>query len=438
VVNRLLGRLRRGSGANWTLADQILVSGANFITTVIAARWLGIEAFGWFAFCLIQLLILRSLQTALIISPMLSIGPKFEGNHQRPYFTAVLVQQLILAGTLSAIVLAVGWGAGLFLDSWAAQQATLPLALLALTDQMQEFCRRGFYAMRRQRVAFLTDTLTYGGRMIGLWIWLHALHRDGASDALWVMTGTNALAPVLGFLVLYRWEWDSAVFKQVLRRHWHFSKWLGAGFLVEAIASNVFYLVAGAVLGVAALGIMRASQNVLGAANVLLQALANLIPVEASRTYSMGGRPALMRYTARALAISVGGTLVVALVASAAPEFWLTLLYGDKIAGYGFMIYWQSAVVLATATALPLRAAFQTMENTRPLFFSKLAQEGFAVSSAYALAAWFGLNGTMLGQVVALTIPVVVLIWMLRRGRENSPVSNMGDERECAVRTGGV
>jgi Na+-driven multidrug efflux pump len=67
-----------------------------------------------------------------------------------------------------------------------------------------------------------------------------------------------------------------------------------------------------------------------------------------------------------------------------------------------------------------------------------LAQEGFAVSSAYALAAWFGLNGTMLGQVVALTIPVVVLIWMLRRGRENSPVSNMGDERECAVRTGGV
>ena len=208
--------------------------------------------------------------------------------------------------------------------------------------------------------------------------------------------------------------------------------------MAEAIASNVFYLVAGAVLGVATVGIMRASQNVLGAANVWLQALANLIPVEASRIFSMSGRPALTRYTAKALAIAVGGTLVIAIVASAAPEFWLTLLYGDNLAGYGFMIYWQSAVVLATAAALPLRAAFQTMENTRPLFFSKLAQEGFAVSSAYALATWFGLNGTMLGQVVALTIPVVVLSWMLRRGRENSTGSSLENERECAVRTGGI
>ena len=39
----------RFSYINWALADQAIVSGASFITTVLIARYLGMEEFGRFA-----------------------------------------------------------------------------------------------------------------------------------------------------------------------------------------------------------------------------------------------------------------------------------------------------------------------------------------------------------------------------------------------------
>src|ERR1700679_2383760 len=69
--------LRVSSGREvWALSDQALVSGANFLTFALLARALGVSEFGVFALSWAMVLLANSVQMALIVSPMMSVGPK--------------------------------------------------------------------------------------------------------------------------------------------------------------------------------------------------------------------------------------------------------------------------------------------------------------------------------------------------------------------------
>ena len=68
--------LTRYSQINWALADQAMVSGVNFLTAILLARYLGIEEFGRFALAWMVVLFIVNIQYAMIIAPMMSIDPE--------------------------------------------------------------------------------------------------------------------------------------------------------------------------------------------------------------------------------------------------------------------------------------------------------------------------------------------------------------------------
>src|SRR3989339_1774999 len=68
---------------NWALADQAMVSGVNFLTGILLARYLGLEEYGRFTLAWMAVLLCNSFQQAGIIAPMMSIGPK-----QKNFFQA--------------------------------------------------------------------------------------------------------------------------------------------------------------------------------------------------------------------------------------------------------------------------------------------------------------------------------------------------------------
>ncbi len=99
-MNHLIKIIKQHSHLNWTLADQVMVSGVNFLTNILIARFLGLEDFGRFSLLWLLILLINSLQIALIISPMQSIGSQQSDQAAPSYYGAVLAQQLI-AGTMS-------------------------------------------------------------------------------------------------------------------------------------------------------------------------------------------------------------------------------------------------------------------------------------------------------------------------------------------------
>ena len=156
--------VRRLGQINWGLADQVVVSGGNFLTTLLLARSLGVEEFGRFTLAWMVVLFAGHLQQALILTPMMSIGPKQDPQAAPAYLGAVLVQQAAFTPlTSAAILLGVMLVNTLWNDTGLAS-LLLPLLAANCAHQAQEFLRRHFFTAGQNLVALAIDLLRYGSQ----------------------------------------------------------------------------------------------------------------------------------------------------------------------------------------------------------------------------------------------------------------------------------
>jgi len=156
------GLLRQFMGREiWALTDQSIVSATNFLTNVMLARSMGLREFGVFALAWMSVLFVNSLQNALIVAPMMSIGPKQEEKDRPSYFGALVFQELVLVSFCFVLVYSVLKVSGSFVRFSEIRQLAFPLAVSAFAYQMQDFLRRYFFATHQSRRALADDALSY-------------------------------------------------------------------------------------------------------------------------------------------------------------------------------------------------------------------------------------------------------------------------------------
>jgi O-antigen/teichoic acid export membrane protein len=382
------------------------------------ARFMGLREFGVFALAWMSVLFVNSLQNALIVAPMMGIGPKQEDKDRPSYFGAVIFQELVLVSFCFVLVFATLKVSSNFFPYNGLQQLALPLAVSAFAYQMQDFVRRYFFSTRQSRRAVADDALSYLTQLPILFF----LHRAGhlnSVTALWTMAGTSILALAPGWFwmepLVFNWGW----IKAISRRHWRVSRWLSASSLLQWTSGNLFLISAPAYYGAAAAGVLRASQNLMGVTHVWFQGLDNVVPAETARRLKESGVRSMLAYT-RSILLRWGGlTLVFAIVMAAAPGYWLRLIYGPEMVQYGYILQLYALLYVIVFLGGPLRAGLQALEYTVPIFWSYLAMTAFAFAFAVPMAKWLGLNGTMLGllgtQVLFQSIVGVSLF--LKSGR---------------------
>jgi O-antigen/teichoic acid export membrane protein len=432
------GLLRQFSGREaWALIDQSVVSGTNFLTNVMLARFMGLREFGVFVLAWMSVLFVNSLQTALIIAPMMSIGPKQEEEDRPSYFGAVVFQELILVSCCFVVVFAVLKIYGNFFHHTDILQLAAPLAVSAFAYQGQDFVRRYFFATRHGRRAFADDALSYLTQLPILLL-LHKAGHLNTATALWVMAGTSILGQVAGsfWVEPLRFQWDAI--KAVSRRHWKISRWLGASALMQWTSGNLFVIAAPVYYGAAAAGVLRASQNLMGVTHVWFQGLDNVFSVETARRFREGGVQSMLSYT-RSILVKWGGlTLVFAAVMAAAPGFWLRLTYGPEMVQYGYILRLYALLYVLVFLGGPLRAALQALEFTVPIFWSYLVMIPFSIAFAVPMAKWLGLNGTMLGLLgTQVLFQGIVAAALLVRSSRLSREASLAP-RSAAVTEGGL
>ena len=113
-----------------------------------------------------------------------------------------------------------------------------------------------------------------------------------ASTGVWIIALACTVSTVLGACSFGKFVWDAAVFRQVIAKHWEFSKWLLPSAVMFWLTSQVYVLMSGLVLGAATTGALRAAMGITGVLNIILQALDNFAPARASRAFHEGGRVA--------------------------------------------------------------------------------------------------------------------------------------------------
>jgi O-antigen/teichoic acid export membrane protein len=394
-----------------------MVSGVNFLTGILMARLMGIEELGRFTLIWMIVLFFSNLHSALIISPMMSIGPQQTAEKKPAYYGTVVVHQTVYVA-LSAIILWVGLlvtsGAH---SAWHLQGLTPPLIACVIFYQCQEFLRRYLFTCGQNGMAFFNDVISYLGQMT-LLLLLFLFAKPDTAMVLWVIAGTSALAFLCGSTVLKGLNFSMSENERVLRRHWISSKWLLSSTIMLWISGNFMIIMAGSLLGVAAAGVLKACQNILGITHILFNALSNIVPIQAGKILSTNGLKSMEHFTRKMIYAGGLATLAIALPALLAPETILKIVYNPKMSSYSPVLRVYALLYLVMFFNQMLTFLLRTIENTKPVFTGYLATAIFSICITYPVNKYYGIQGTVWGMLLLTLVNFSILFSGYRAGRK--------------------
>ena len=427
VLDRLLQRVGGGRTAA-ALLDQGLVSGANFVTNVLLARALGIKEYGVFALAWIAVLFANTLQYALIVTPMMSVGPKQEPEGRPSYFGSVLLQEIAFALLAAIIMFASVRLSTRYFPQWKVGNLALPMSGATLAYLLQEFLRRYFFCTGQSKRALATDSVSYLLQLPIIFGILHS-HVAKLSNVLWIIAATS----FVGFFACVRWyepiTLDAPSVQRTFLRHWRISRWLAPTAFMQWGAGNLFLMAAPAYYGAAASASLRAANNIVGVAHVWFLGLDNVVPARAARLMHLEGMDGMLRYL-KGIVLRWGGvTAVFVTIVACLPSFWLHLTYGTKYSSDGSVLRLYALLYVFVFISGPLRAGLQALEYTAPIFWAYPAMIAFSIALAGPLARTLGLNGVMLGmcavQLISQSVLGVALWLRVRRIQRRSAAKSV-------------
>jgi O-antigen/teichoic acid export membrane protein len=386
---------------NWALADQAIVSGTSFATTVLIARFLGMEELGRFALAWLGVFFAQNLQIALVLAPMMTIGSKQTSAERPAYFGAVALQQAVFTVAMAAFVFLVVKLSELFSPELRLGVLAMPLALLVLFGQIADCLRPYFFVLDRGKMSVALSAIRYGVQMLlllALFFWVGV--ESSLYAVLLAMSSSALLAAVIGLVYLGPLRYCPQTIPSVIKRNWRLARWLLPNSVALWARENFVFTATGAVLGLAEVGALRAAQQIVYIVNVILFGFGNIVPIRASKAFASGGFDGLldfidqfvMRYNAL-----ISGILLLVMLGG---EMFLTSIYGDIYSGYGYLIRGFALVMLVQLARITISTILQAMELTSYEFYASAAGFVLVAVASYPLVRAFGLAGAMLGMVL--------------------------------------
>ncbi len=417
-------RLRGGAAtrATTTMVDQCVASASNFAVGVIVARISGPAGLGAFALAYTCWILLTTIHRSLITDPMAIFGD-MRGEERDQLVRRGFAAEVTLGVTAACIFAAVGT---VFL---CVGQVTFGVGMLAVAPwivvlDLQDYWRWIGFMQGNPKKSLANDLVfnAVQGLAFGA-VFLAGLHSVFAVVSAW---GLGAAVAALYGLRQFSVRPSLRGGVTLLRSRWPTSRWLASERSASWGASQLYLILAGALLGPAALGGLKAAQAlVIGPTVVVINAGGSFGLPEASRQLEERGWTGMARVAryvtgAGVLAASVCGIVVLV----AAPAL-LKLLYGPA-----FVAYAPSARVFAVSMVISAFGVgpvltLTTTRRVRSLFVVQLGRLAFSVAAVCVLANAYGVTGAAMADVLTgvLTLAAVLLLQSSVRRSVEEPQS---------------
>lgn len=416
-----------GGGA-WSVADQGLFAGSNFLVSVLLARWLSPEAYGAYTVAFTAFLFVSALHQGALNEPMLVFG----SGRFRDRLPEYLSQVVRWHGGLSLVAFAVLAAGGGAVWAWGG-----PVALWS-----------GLLAVSVAQAGVLLTWLARSTTYITFEPWRAA--EAGAVYAvlmvggLWALSASGLLSPsngydvalsfgVMGAAGLSAGVWllrrgrvspvafvGADIRREARGAHRTYGPWAVAGGGLEWAAGYLPVLWLGAAGGLAETGGLRALHNMGQPLIHVFQVMGTLmVPVFVRALAAGRGRQTLV------VAVSVAAMLAVvfagALLVAGAPM--MHMLYDGKFDAYAGQLW---AVCLAAGCVgllVVVLSCLRALENPRLTFLGRLLVIGAVVGTVAlsggittAYEALLTISAMAAGSTLALGIPA----WRALRQRAPS------------------
>ena len=429
-LKRQWKRLQSGS-AGWALGDQAIASGVTFLTGLLIARLVGPEQFGVFGLLMMVVLFFNSIQYALIVSPMLSIGPQLPEQDQRAFYAAQGCAALLLIIVSTLLTLAGSSVLAAVEPKWRIDGYLMALTAAVACVQLHEFYRRYFFASGEPKRAGASSMWRYSLQGIGLVV-LFVSEVTDLNVLFWLVAASALIGGGLAHrhdrLVGFHFE----ALRRFRERTWITGRWIFGSTILQWLTGNYFAVVAGVVIGPIAVGALRAVQQLLAPIQIVTLAATNVIPVIAAEKLKSGGVREMNWFL---LKVSVSGgivTAVIGVILTLGGDFWLVFLFGSKFSGYGYLIPWLSAALLLFYWELPLQAGLRALEDTRALFYGYVFAAICSLISAHWLIQAWGIEGAAVGIMLSHVIFAASQLFGLHKACKNR-VEGLTEATRCVA-----
>ncbi len=412
------GRLVRWvSKGGLAIADQGLISGSNFLVSILLGRWLMPDQYGAYAIAFGIYMMLSLVYQSLVLEPLAVFGGSVFSNNLRGYVRTLVWIHIALSVTIfSALVLS--WAISHQVSS--GSEVTGALAGIAFASpclMLFALARRCFYVELSPAPAASGAFIYSAVVLAGLYF---VYHRALLSPfTAFVLLGSGALitGTVLMFGVHSKLSGEGAApsVREAWGRHWRYGRWALAATVAGWLPSYIYFPLLSSFTGMAESGQLKALMNLTLPFEQMRGALVMLVLPYAARVAGQGGKAGARALGTRLTWASAIGAVMYWAVIIPLQKPVFHLLYSDR---YMEVLYLLPALALGQifwSSTFGPSLALRAMESPESVFV------GLGIATVASLvvgipATWlWGLKGAIWGSNAADVFSFVALWWVLKR-----------------------
>jgi O-antigen/teichoic acid export membrane protein len=396
--------------------DQGLISGANFVSTILLARWMGPQQYGGYVLAFSVYLLVSAVYQALVLEPMSVLGPVLYRDTHKPYIRSLLRVHVYLSIILCMAIAATAAVANImsanaeFVIALYGVAAGAPFVLLLALLRSACYLR---FEVRTAAVAAGIYAMLFVAGLFGV----HQL--SGLSSfGVFALMGITSLA-VSVVLIPYviggtcTADKESVPIRAVCREHWCYGRWaLGTGG-VNWVWENSWYIVCGLLLTMREVGGLRSSGNLLLPVAHLVAACGRLAQPFVSSIAGRAGAQATVAPVRRIGLLFTAASALYCIVISAFGQQIFKVLYGPEFAPFAALFPWigfNYVLVIASnnGSAIGLRA----LQSPVSVFTAQAAGGIIAVLLSIPAGYMYRLTGIVAASIVASTVSFILTVYL--------------------------
>ncbi len=270
-VEELISRYRSWVvKGGWTVLDQGLFSGANFLVNILLARWLPPREYGAFATSQYIFFLITAFHTAVLTEPMLIFGVKKYKDNFREYLGVLLYEHIFLSIIVFLVLSILIFLMKCFnvLEMFYALKGVLFSFFFVLLFWLS---RRSCYAIFKPYFAAFGSFLN----LVLLSFFLFFLYYNGilSTFSAFIVLGISAVFSSL-FLFLYlkpQLLINKNILFAMLKDHLNYGSWNILNLLSKWISSNIVFILIPILLGLTANAVYSAVWNLFRPLSLIIQ-----------------------------------------------------------------------------------------------------------------------------------------------------------------------
>jgi O-antigen/teichoic acid export membrane protein len=421
------GRLSRAGSwllkGIWTIADQALFAGSNFVLSILLARWLNETDFGAYSIGLTIFWMASTIHTGFLTEPMLVFGPGRFRDNLSGYSGFIFRGHAALSLITAFLLLFTGVAFGVK-GSYMLAQVFYALSISQFFVLLMWILRKACYVRLKPRVAAMGGAV-YAAIMLPSAYFLYSHSMLSA----WTAIGLLSIAALVSSLVIMfalrlnpLKSVNPELMFQSLGCHLSYGKWAAVTGIITWIPEQLPFIVTGAWHGLDQTAAAKALWNfAMPVAHACTAISVFLVPV----FVRMRGRSVFFRTVAAITLLVATAAAGCSVLIGVYGSNLMVLFYKGKYADHSGGLWLIGAITVLSAILSILSACVRAIEKPQHVFWAYGAASAVSLSAGMFLMYRFGVTGALVSIAASLfTSAVFMTVFILKSvNKKNSNLS---------------